>query len=120
MSTNLFLTKGAKVEDLAKAMPKAVSVSGFVAEDNRITYNGNPKALKFVIPKMRAVVESLPTTLGFTVIEEPKVYVDKNGKTKTTKVVSFGYTNHEQAQILCENVNNLCKAEYDAYLKAKK
>lgn len=118
MSTNnIFLTKGASLEDLTNAIPKVST--GFVAVDGIIRYDGNPKALKFVIPKMRAVVESLPANLGFTVVEEPKTYLDKDKKLQTTKVVTFGYKNHEQAVILCENVNKVCKAEYEAYKSGK-
>lgn len=120
MSTNIFLTKGASVQELTKATPKAVSVSGFVANEGRITYNGNPKALKVVIPKMRAIVESLPKNSGFAVVEEPTQYFDKKtGVVKSTKVVTFSYKEQTVAEILCENVNKMLKAEYEAYKKTK-
>ena len=117
MSTkNIFLTKGASIEDMTKAMPKSTVSSGFAVVNNHIEYVGNPKALKFVIPKMVAIVETLD---GFEVVRTPKTYVDKNGSVKTTNITTFSFKDVKLAEILCENVNALFKAEYEEH-KAKK
>lgn len=120
--TNLFLTKGANVSEMVKALPKNTVETGFVINevDKVIEYHGNPKALKFVVPVMKSVVNSLDASAGFTVIETPKTYLDKSGNIKTTNVVTFGYTDVATARILCENVNKLVKAQYEEYKKTKK
>ena len=119
MSTNLFLTKGASIEAMSNALPKQTIESGFHVVENRIEYNGNPKALKFVIPVMKSAVSTLKAE-GFAVVETPKTYVDKTGKIKETKVVTFSFTDVSKAQILCENVNRLIKAQYEQYKTNKK
>lgn len=116
MSKNIFLTKGASIEAMTKAMPKTTVSSGFAVVDNHIEYVGNPKALKFVVPKMVAIVETLD---GFEVVRTPKTYVDKNGTVKTTNITTFSFKDKALAEILCENVNALCKADYENYKASK-
>ena len=118
-TNNIFLATGASIEDMTKAMPKQVTESGFHIVENRIEYNGNPKALKFVIPVMKSAVSTLKSE-GFAVVETPKTYVDKSGKIKDTKVVTFSFTDEAKAQILCDNVNRLIKAQYEDYKSKKK
>ena len=113
MSTkNIFLTANASIEAMTKAMPKTTVASGFCIVDNHIEYVGNPKALKFVIPKMVAIVETLD---GFEVVRTPKTYTDKNGNIKTTNITTFTFKDVKLAQILCDNVNRLVKADYENY-----
>ena len=121
MSTNLFLTKGASIEAMNSALPKQTTTTGFFINETTktIEYNGNPKALKFVIPTMVSVVESLDKKAGFSVVRTPKSYVDKSGNIKTTNVTTFTYTNLEVARILVDNVNNLVKANYESYKNSK-
>lgn len=117
MSTNnIFLTKGATIEAMAKAMPKTTVQSGFKIVDNHIEYVGNPKALKFVIPTMVAIVNTLD---GFEVVRKPEMYTGKDGKIHTTNVTTFTFQDVKKAQILCDNVNALCKAQYEEYKKSK-
>ena len=115
MSTkNIFLTANASIEDMTKAMPKQTVSSGFAIVNDHIEYIGNPKALKFVIPKMVAVVETLD---GFDVVRTPKTYMDKNKNVKTTNITTFTFKDAKLAQILCDNMNRLIKADYEAYKK---
>lgn len=118
MSTkNIFLTANASIEEMTKAMPKTTVSSGFAIVDNHIEYVGNPKALKFVVPKMVAIVDTLE---GFEVVRTPKTYVDKSGNVKTTNITTFTFKDAKMAQILCDNVNRLIKADYDNYKKTSK
>lgn len=119
MSTNknIFLTAGASIEDLVKATPKATVQTGFCIIDGHIEYVGNPKAFKFVIPKMVAIVEQLD---GFEVVRTPKTYIDKGGNIRTTNITTFSFKNESDAKILCDNVNRLIKADYENYKKTNK
>lgn len=116
MSTqNIFLTKGATIEAMTKAMPKATVESGFQIINNHIEYIGNPAVFKYVIPRMVTVVESLPASAGFKVVRTPKTYTDKNGNIKTTDIVTVDFKDAATAQILVDNVNKLVKAEYEEW-----
>lgn len=115
-NTNIFLTKGATIDAMVKAMPKTTTFSGFQVVDNHIEYVGNPKALKFVVPTMVAIVNTLD---DFEVVRTPKMYTGKDGKIHTTDVVTFTFKDVKKAQILCDNVNALCKAQYEEYKKSK-
>jgi hypothetical protein len=122
MSTkNLFLTKGASVSEMVKAMPKQTVKCGFVIDEARniIEYVGIPKVFKYVIPKMVAIVETLDKKDGFTVIRNKETYISKkDGLVHETSKVTFGYTNIEKAKVLVDNVNRMLDAEYQAYKKA--
>ena len=68
-TTNLFLTKGANIEDMISALPKQTVVTGFqITSENTIEYIGNPKAFRFVIPIMVNVIENVLNSNGFKVV----------------------------------------------------
>ena len=120
-TTNLFLTKGANIEDMISALPKQTVVTGFqITSENTIEYIGNPKAFRFVIPIMVNVIENVLNSNGFKVVRTPKTYKDKDGTVKTKNVTTFTFEDLVTAKIICENVNNLCKAQYEKYLADKK
>lgn len=93
----------------------STSVSGFTVVGKSIEYKGNPKGLKFNIPIMSQIAK----IVGFKEVRTPKTY-EKDGQMKTADVVTWTFTcSVENAQAVCDKVNELCDKRYEEYLAKK-
>lgn len=91
------------------------SFSGFVVVGKTIEYKGNKKALKFRVPIMSQIAKMV----GFKEVRTPQTY-EKDGQMKTTEIVTWSFTcSVDNAQAVCDKVNELCDKRYEEYLAKK-
>ena len=92
------------------------SVSGFTVVGKTIEYKGNPSALKYRVP----IMSQIASMVGFKEVRTPKTYTKKDGSVGTTEVVTWSFTcSVENAQAVCDKVNELCDKRYEESKKNK-